>query len=205
MAKTTNILIGVGVLSVIGYLLYKKQSNTSDSSIQNELVIQKELFKNAKIPTDITTNESNNVKGEDTPIIHPITGKLSGTSNVEMPPIIIDYSGINPNIGSSLVNMNIVDTDPFAQYQNCHTMAEYNKLKASGQPIPLDYCIIQDKSGPSDKEIQQNAFRMQDVKNELSPDAIGLNTFMRQSGAIGGSRILPRSEEDPYGYGGIPS
>ena len=204
MAKATNILIGVGVLGVIGYLLYKKKSNTADTSNEVIAKIQNQLFPTStKQPNNVVTSDNSNTAAD---IIHPISGKLSGTTNVEMPPIVIDYSGINPNIGSSLVNMNVVSTDPFAEYQNCHTMKEYLAQKAKGIPFPADYCIIQDNSGPTSKEIQQNSFRMQDVKNELSPDAIGLNTFMRQSGATGGGMsIVKGSQNDPYGYGGIAS
>ena len=199
MAKTTNLLIGVGVLGIIGYYLYKNKS-TAQVNIESEL--QKQLFPK-KIKTPIVNEEP--IEQEDNnPIINPSTGQLI-TPTAPLRPIVIDYSGLNPNIGSSLVNMNVVNTDPFDEYQNCHTMAEYKKLKDSGQPIPADYCINQTSSGPSEKVIQENAFKMKEFKNEFSVDfGTSLNGFM-QGGGSGGGRILKGSQEDPYGYGGIPS
>ena len=202
MAKTTNILIGVGILGVIGYYLYKNKS-TAQVDVESEL--QKQLFPK-KIKTPIVNEEP--IEQEDNPVINPVinpsTGKLI-TPTTALKPIVIDYSGLNPNIGSSLVNMNVVSTDSFDAYQNCHTMAEYKKLKDSGQPIPVDYCIIP-SSSISEKVIQENSFKMNEFKNEFSVDfGTSLNGFMQGGGSGGGGRILKGSQEDPYGYGGIPS
>ena len=201
MAKTTNLLIGVGVLGVIGYYLYK---NKLKNQVDIESELQKQLFPE-KIKTPIVNEEP--IEQEDiNPIINSSTGKLI-TPSTPLKLIEIDYSGLNPNIGSSLVNMNVVSTDPFDAYQNCHTMAEYKKLKDSGQPIPLDYCIIQTTSGPSEKVIQENAFKMKEFKNEFSVDfGTSLNGFMQGSGGTQAGGTVRRGDPcDPYGYGGNPS
>jgi hypothetical protein len=200
MAKAINILIGVGVLGVIGYYLYKNRS-TSQVNLESEL--QKQLFPK-KIKTPIVNEEP--IEQEDNPVkntvINPSTGKLI-TPATPLKPIVIDYSGLNPNIGSSLINMNVVSTDPFDEFQNCHTMAEYKKLKDSGQPIPVDYCIIP-SSSISEKVIQENSFKMKEFKNEFSVDfGTSLNGFMQGSGGTQAGGTVRRGDPcDPYGYGG---
>jgi len=205
MAKTTNLLIGVGILGVIGYYLYKNRS-TSQVNLESEL--QKQLFPK-KIKTPIVNEEpteQEDINPNINPVINPSTGKLI-TPTTPSKPIVIDYSGLNPNIGSSLINMNVVSTNPFDEFQNCHSIAEYKKLKDSGQPIPADYCINQTSSGPSEKIIQENAFKMKEFKNEFSVDfGTSLNGFMQGSGGTQAGGTVRRGDPcDPYGYGGNPS
>ena len=75
MAKTTNILIGVGILGVIGYYLYKNRS-TSQGNLESEL--QKQLFPK-KIKTPIVNEEpteQEDINPNINPVINPSTGKL---------------------------------------------------------------------------------------------------------------------------------
>ena len=88
---------------------------------------------------------------------------------------------IDPNIGSSLVNTNIINTDPFAQYNNCIPLEQYMDLKSRGVPMSPNVCIEGTGNPISEKDRLQNAFQMKDFKNELSRDAFGdLNSFMQQ-------------------------
>lgn len=145
------------------------------------------------------------------PIIHPITGKLVPPTPVveapivipEMPPIVIDWN-IDPNIGSSLVNTNVVNTDPYA---NCKTLKEWDTIKMKGGIVPYDHCVLMEGSINGQTG---GSFDMKTTKDTtLENSNQSLNDLMMQgqdhTDGGGGMTPLKGSQYDPYGYGGVPS
>jgi hypothetical protein len=162
------------------------------------------------------------------PIVHPETGKLVAPTTPIVIPSEVDFEqyfkdhpiefNYNPDVTSTLVVNPPAygNTDPFAQYQNCISLKEYFDKKDRGINMS-NTCIIGNSKPISEKDMQ-NAFKMQEFQNEFSRDPLGLNTFMTQgqdhsndgSGnnngnpAGAGSPIF-RGDQDPFGYGGVPS
>lgn len=188
MDNKTKILIGVA-LAGVAYFLWKKKSSTASVDLPVEKI--DEQFKK-ELPKETPATPAS----PETPVVTPSPAP-SPASPTPAPtdsiPKLPDFDfeqyfkdnpikfDIDTNIGSSLVNTNVVSTDPFAAYQNCITLAKYFELKNSGAPIPPDTCIIGTGNPISEKDRLQNAFQMRDVQNELSRDAFGnLNAFMQQ-------------------------
>jgi hypothetical protein len=231
MEKSTKILIGAGILGLLGYYLYKNKSTKSTNPVSTT---SKESVAPVPVVTPVTpaapaapvepvpvdtpiVPEVPVVMPEPVvvnPIIHPVTGKLVPPTPVseptapivipDLPPIVIDYSNLNPNIGSSLVNTNVVSTDPYA---NCKTQKEWDTIKMKGGIVPADKCVIFEGSISGQTG---GSFDMKTTKDTtLENSNASLNDLMRMGqdygDTQGGMSPLKRSETDPYGYGGNPS
>jgi hypothetical protein len=235
MDNKTKILVGIG-LAGIAYLIWKnKKAQTSAASVHLPVEKIDEQIKKV-IPKEETPATPSTPSTPSTPATpaSPAAPSTPSTPASEVPviPAIPDFDFeqyfkdhpivIDPNIGSSLVNTNIVNTDPFAQYnQNCMSAAEWLKRKEEGTLPPINsYCVAGDALIISDKDRLQNAFQMKDVQNEISRDPLGLNTFMQQGkdytyldppeypifqGENNNGVVYNRFSCDPFGFGGIPS
>jgi hypothetical protein len=247
MAKTTNILIGVGVIGLIGYYLYKNKSSVKivSNTPSSKKIVTEEVVPvipstpaNPSTPVIPVISETPIAPVDlipvntpivpvvpavmpepkvNNPIIHPKTGKLVPPTPAapetpapiviaDMPPIIIDYSNIDPNIGSSLVNTNVVSTDPYA---NCKTQKEWDTIKIKGGFVPNDKCVIFEGSISGQTG---GSFDMKTTKDTtLESSNASLNDLMTQGqdytdyGNGGGMTPSKGGDYDPYGYGGIPS
>ena len=156
MDNKTKILIGIG-LAGIAYFLWKKSSkNTASVELPVEKIdeqLKKELPKDE---TPITPSK---------PVIPTPSGQIVIP---DMPPIVIDFSNLAPNIGSSLVNTNVI------QQQKCLTVEEWLKMKENDTLPPINsYCVESGGLIITDKQRLENAFQMKDFKNELSRDSFG--------------------------------
>jgi hypothetical protein len=199
MDNKTKILIGIG-LAGIAYFLWKKSPKSTASVDLPVEKIDEQLKK--ELPKDETPI---------TPSKPVITTPSEQIVIPDMPPIVIDFSNLAPNIGSSLVNTNVI------QQQKCLTVEEWLKMKENDTLPPINsYCVESGGLIITDKQRLENAFQMKDFKNELSRDSFGnLNSFMQRgtdysyldeagdysatSSVYGGSI---RDRIKIYGYGG---
>jgi len=197
MDNKTKILIGLG-LAGIAYLIWKKKAPKGTASV--DLPVKKI---EDQIKKELPKEETPSTK----PVIPPEQIIIP-----DMPPIVIDFSNLAPNIGSSLVNTYI------PQQQKCLTVEEWLKMKENDSLPPINsYCVESGGLIINDKQRLENAFQMKDFKNELSRDSFGnLNSFMQRgtdysyldeagdnssapSSVYGGSI---RDRIKIYGYGG---
>jgi len=206
MDNKTKILLGIG-LAGIAYFLWKKSPKSTASVDLPVEKIDEQLKK--ELPKDETPI---------TPSKPVITTPSEQIVIPDMPPIVIDFSNLAPNIGSSLVNTNVI------QQQKCMSVDEWLKRKENDTLPPINsYCVESGGLIITDKQRLENAFQMRDYKNELSRDAFGnLNAFMEQGqdytqifdpntfagdnylGETSGSTILSDTQRDLFrmGYGG---
>jgi antitoxin component HigA of HigAB toxin-antitoxin module len=199
MDNKTKILIGIGLAGIAYFLWKKSPKSTASVDLPVEKIdeqLKKELPKDE---TPITPSK---------PVIPTPSEKIVIP---DMPPIVIDFSNLAPNIGSSLVNTNVI------QQQKCLTVEEWLKMKENDTLPPINsYCVESGGLIITDKQRLENAFQMKDFKNELSRDSFGnLNSFMQRgtdysyldeagdysatSSVYGGSI---RDRIKIYGYGG---
>lgn len=215
MNNKTKIIIGIG-LAGIAYLIWKnKKAPTSMASVHLPVEKIDEQFKK-EVPKEETpatpaspstpaTPSSPATPAPSEPVV-PVIPPFDFEQYFKDHPIVID-----PNIGSSLVNTNIPQ-----QPQNCMSVDEWLTRKQNGTlPPDNSYCIEGNGLIITDKERLQNAFQMKDVKNELSRDQLGLNTFMQRgtnydyldTPAYAGNNagMYNKFSCDPFGFGGMPS
>ena len=199
MDNKTKILIGIGLAGIAYFLWKKSPKSTASVDLPVEKIdeqLKKELPKDE---TPITPSK---------PVIPTPSEQIVIP---DMPPIVIDFSNLAPNIGSSLVNTNVI------QQQKCLTVEEWLKMKENDTLPPINsYCVESGGLIITDKQRLENAFQMKDFKNELSRDSFGnLNSFMQRgtdysyldeagdysatSSVYGGSI---RDRIKIYGYGG---
>ena len=199
MDNKTKILIGIGLAGIAYFLWEKSPKSTASVDLPVEKIdeqLKKELPKDE---TPITPSK---------PVIPTPSEQIVIP---DMPPIVIDFSNLAPNIGSSLVNTNVI------QQQKCLTVEEWLKMKENDSLPPINsYCVESGGLIITDKQRLENAFQMKDFKNELSRDSFGnLNSFMQRgtdysyldeagdysatSSVYGGSI---RDRIKIYGYGG---
>jgi hypothetical protein len=231
MEKSTKIIIGLGILGLLGYLIFKKKSSPKNITTVKKVVTPKKSITpiepvpseplpiNTPIVPSVPVIEPEPIV--ENPIIHPKTGKIvppitkkpeipeNPISLPDLPPIVIDYSNLNPNIGSSLVNTNVVNTDPYA---NCKTQKEWDTIKMKGGYVPNNPCIIFE--GTSSGQTG-GSFDMKTTKDTTLENVNAtLNDLMKQGkdytniytpGSFGGERQNLREGIDPYGYGGVAS
>ena len=257
MERNTKILIGVAAAGVVAYLVFKPKKAVASTPISKKKLTPKVISDDIKkeLPIDVVKEVPKGTTPiiiDPTTPATPITPSTPINTTPPTPftplepqapiipeipafdfeqyfkehPIVFD---IDPNVGSTMVVNPPAygNTDPFAKYDNCITLEQYFDLKARGVPMSPDVCIQGNALIISDKERQQNAFQMKDVKNELSRDAFGdLNSFMKQgqdytnifrgdelagdnyNGGTGspiGGGIFNKFSCDPFGFGGIPS
>jgi hypothetical protein len=162
MDNKTKILIGLG-LAGVAYLLWKKSPKSSTASVDLPVKKIEDQIKNELPKEETPSTPSKPVIPEQ--IVIP-----------DMPPIVIDFSNLAPNIGSSLVNTNVL------QQQKCLTVEEWLKMKENDTLPPLNsYCVESGGLVITDKQRLENAFQMKDIQNELSRDSFGnLNSFMQR-------------------------
>jgi hypothetical protein len=182
MENKTKILIGLG-LAGIAYLIWKKKAPKGTASVDLPVKKIEDQIKK-ELPKEETPSTPSKPVIPSTPeqIIIP-----------DMPPIVIDFSNLAPNIGSSLVNTNVL------QQQKCLTVEEWLKMKENDTLPPINsYCVESGGLIITDKQRLENAFQMKDFKNELSRDSFGnLNSFMQR-----GTDYSYLDEGSEYGGGG---
>jgi hypothetical protein len=179
MDNKTKILIGLGLAGIVYFLWKKAPKSTASVKLPVKKIddqIKKELPK------------------ESTPSKPVIPSNPEQIIVPDMPPIVIDFSNLAPNIGSSLVNMNVL------QQQKCLTVEEWLKMKENDTLPPLNsYCVESGGLVITDKQRLENAFQIKDFKNELSRDSFGnLNSFMQRGTDYS---YLDESEYGGFGEG----
>jgi hypothetical protein len=199
MEKSTKIIIGLGILG-LGFYLYKKYAKPSTSTTNP--IIDKNT---GKLVEPKVVSPASPAPAKPAPI-DPASGKLVIP---DMPPIVVDYSNLNPNIGSSLVNTNITPS----KYSDCLTLTQFFDMKSKGT-LPQTYCINNNQEILTEKDLQ-NQFKMKDAKNELSRDQFGnLNSMMTRGIDFNNidnpaGYVNPKGKgtnnSDPYGYGYVVS